>query len=321
MTIHIHEIARRVLQSEANAIANLVERIGYPFEKAVMLLDACKGRVVLTGMGKSGIICKKIAATFSSTGIPSLFIHPSEAIHGDLGMIVPGDVLIAISNSGETDELFPLLEWVKRVGVSLIALTGNLESTLARHSDIVLDVSVTEEACPLNLVPTASTTAALAMGDALAMCLMEIRGFQSEDFIRLHPGGKLGRKLLKVADLMRTGDRMPKVRSNTMMKDVIYEISKKGIGITSVLDDQDRVIGIISDGDLRRHLEKDENLLQRTAAECMVLNPKSIPQEELATKALNLMENLKITSLLVLDDQKKMKGIIHIHDLWHTQMF
>jgi arabinose-5-phosphate isomerase len=319
--IHIHEMARRVLQSEADAIANLVERIGYPFEKAILLLEACKGRVVLTGMGKSGIICKKIAATFSSTGIPSLFIHPSEAIHGDLGMIVPGDVLIAISNSGETAELFPVLEWVKRVGVSLISLTGNLESTLARHSDIVLDVSVSEEACPLNLVPTASTTAALAMGDALAMCLMEKRGFQSEDFIRLHPGGKLGRKLLKVADLMRTGDRVPSVRSDALMKDVIYEISKKGIGITSVLDSQNCVIGVISDGDLRRHLEKDEHLLQRTAAECMVSNPKHISADELATKALNLMENLKITSLLVLDDQKKIKGIIHIHDLWHTQMF
>jgi arabinose-5-phosphate isomerase len=317
----IHETARRVLQSEANAIAGLVERIDYRFEKAVMLLDTCKGRVVLTGMGKSGIICKKIAATFSSTGIPSLFIHPAEAIHGDLGMIVPGDVLVAISNSGETGELLPLLEWIKRVGVPLISLTGNVESTLARHSDIVIDVSVSEEACPLNLVPTASTTAALAMGDALAMCLMEKRGFQQEDFARLHPGGKLGRKLLKVGDLMRTGDRVPAVYGDTAMKDVIYEMSHKGIGITTVLDREDRVIGIVSDGDLRRHLEKDDRLLERTARDCMTVNPKTIPEQELATKALNLMEEMRITSLIVLDDQKKIKGVIHIHDLWRTEMF
>lgn len=317
----IHETARRVLESEANAIAGLVERIDYHFEKAVMLLDTCKGRVVLTGMGKSGIICKKIAATFSSTGIPSLFIHPAEAIHGDLGMIVPGDVLIAISNSGETGELLPLLEWIKRVGVPLISLTGNVDSTLARHSDIVIDVSVSEEACPLNLVPTASTTAALAMGDALAMCLMEKRGFQQEDFARLHPGGKLGRKLLKVSDLMRTGDRVPAVYADTPMKDVIYEMSRKGIGITTVLDPEDRVIGIVSDGDLRRHLEKDDRLLERSAADCMTVNPKTIPEQELATKALNLMEERRITSLIVLDDQKKIKGVIHIHDLWRTEMF
>ena len=319
--IHIHDTARKVLQSEANAISNLIERVGYPFEKAVMLLDSCKGRVVLTGMGKSGIICKKIAATFSSTGIPSLFIHPSEALHGDLGMIVSGDVLIAISNSGESAELFPLLEWIKRVGVPLISLTGDVQSTLARNSEIVLDVSVSEEACPLNLVPTASTTAALAMGDALAMCLMEVRGFRPEDFARLHPGGKLGKRLLKVSELMRTGDRMPTVHSDTPMKDVIYEISRKGIGITAVLDQEERVIGVISDGDLRRHLEKDGELLKRSAVECMTKNPKTISAEELATKALNLMEQSRITSLLVLDDQKRMKGIIQIHDLWRTQMF
>jgi arabinose-5-phosphate isomerase len=317
----LHDVAKRVLQSEANAIANLVERIDDRFDEALLLLDSCKGRVVLTGMGKSGIICKKIAATFSSTGIPSLFIHPSEAIHGDLGMIVPGDVLIAVSNSGESQEIFPLLEWVKRVGVPLVSLTGNVESTLARYSDVVLDVGVSEEACPLNLVPTASTTAALAMGDALAMCLMEKRGFRPEDFARLHPGGKLGKKLLKVGDLMRTGERMPKVSSDALMKDVIYEISRKGIGVTSVVDSQDRVVGIISDGDLRRHLEKDERLLQRTAEDCMTTHPKAIPEEELATKALNLMEQMRITSLLVLDEENRLKGIIHIHDLWKTQMF
>lgn len=317
----IHETARRVLESEANAIACLIARIDERFEKAVSLLNDCKGRVVLTGMGKSGIICKKIAATFSSTGIPALFLHPAEAIHGDLGMIVSGDVLIAISNSGETEELLPLLEWVKRVGVPLISLTGNVDSNLARHSDIVLDVSVTEEACPLNLVPTASTTAALAMGDALAMCLMEMRGFRPEDFARLHPGGKLGKKLLKVSDLMRTGDRLPRVYENTPMKDVIYEMSRKGLGVTSVLDREGQAVGVISDGDLRRHLEKDEQILKRTAIDCMTANPKSISENELATKALNLMEQMKITSLLVLDEQQKLKGIIHIHDLWQTEMF
>ncbi len=317
----IHETARKVLQSEANAIANLIDRIGYSFEKAVTVLDSCKGRVVLTGMGKSGIICKKIAATLSSTGIPSLFLHPAEAIHGDLGMIVPGDVLLALSNSGETEELFPLLEWTKRVGVPVISMTGNINSTLARHSDVVLDVSVSEEACPMNLVPTASTTAALAMGDALAMCLMEQRGFQPEDFARLHPGGKIGKKLMKVSDLMRTGEQVPRVTIHTSMKDVIYEMSRKGIGITSVLDEQEHVVGIISDGDLRRNLEKDENLLKKTARDCMTQNPKSIPADELASVALKLMEEKKITSLLVLDSDLRLQGIIHIHDLWRMDLF
>jgi len=311
----IHETARKVLKSEANAINCLVDRIDEKFENAVNLLNTCKGRLVLTGMGKSGIICKKIAATFSSTGLPSLFLHPAEAIHGDLGMIATGDVLIAVSNSGETEELLPLLEWAKRVGVPLISLTGNLNSSVARHSDIALDVSVSEEACPLNLVPTASTTAALAMGDALAMCLMELRGFRQEDFARLHPGGKLGKKLMKVSELMRTGDRLPKVYAQTLMKDVIYEMSRKGLGITSVLDRDERVVGVISDGDLRRHLESDGEILKRRAMECMTSNPKTIDENELATKALNLMEKMKITSLLVLDDQENLKGIIHLHDL------
>ena len=317
----IRETAKRVLESESKAIACLIDRIDERFEKAVEILDMCKGRVVLSGMGKSGIICKKIAATFSSTGIPALFLHPAEAIHGDLGMIASGDVLIAVSNSGQTEELTPLLEWIKRVGVPLISLTGNTDSNLARHSDVVIDVSVTEEACPLNLVPTASTTAALAMGDALAMCLMERRGFQSEDFARLHPGGKLGKKLMKVSDLMRKDDKLPIVNVNTPMKDVIYEMSRKGMGITSVVDGNDRVVGIISDGDLRRHLERDDKILKRVALECMTPNPKTIAENELATKALNLMEELRITSLLVLDQEQKLKGVIHIHDLWRTEMF
>ncbi|MCI0613095.1 KpsF/GutQ family sugar-phosphate isomerase, partial [bacterium] len=285
------------------------------------LLASCKGRVVLTGMGKSGIICRKIAATFSSTGQPALFLHPAEAIHGDLGMVVPGDVVISISNSGETAELLRLLEMLKRLGISLIALTGRNQSTLARYSDVVLDVSVAQEACPLNLVPTASTTAALAMGDALAMCLMVQRGFKEEDFARLHPGGKLGMKLLKVSELMRTGEAVPIVRIKTPMKDVIYEMSRKGIGVTSVVDDSGSVVGIISDGDLRRHLEHDDQLLKLNAEDVMTRDPITIDGEDLATKALNIMEQKRITSLLILDKNHKILGIIHLHDLWRTEMF
>ncbi len=316
----IRKTAREVLQSEAAAISNLLDRIDSNFERAVEVLGQCKGRVVLTGMGKSGIVGKKIAATFSSTGIPSLFLHPAEAIHGDMGMVTPGDTVVAISNSGETEELLRLLEWVKRLGVPLISLTGNIQSTLAKHSDVVLDVSVQKEACPMNLVPTASTTAALAMGDALAMCLMEVHGFKPEDYARLHPGGRLGKKLLKVSDLMHTGDAVPRVHGTALMKDVVYEMSRKGLGITSVLDAEERVIGVISDGDLRRHLEKDDRLMTRTAVECMTPNPSTIPAEELATRALNLMEEKKITSLLVLDDERHILGIIHLHDLWRTEM-
>jgi arabinose-5-phosphate isomerase len=317
----MNRIARDVLQSEANAILGLLERIDARFEDAVDLLSECKGRIVLTGMGKSGIICKKIAATFSSTGQPSFFLHPAEAIHGDLGMLMAGDVVVAISNSGETPEILRLLEMLKRLGIPLIALTGGNSSTLAKHSEVVLDVSVTQEACPLNLVPTASTTAALAMGDALAMCLMVKRGFKEEDFALLHPGGKLGKKLMKVSSLMRTGDAIPIIKSGTVMKDVIYEMSKKGIGITTVVDEERRVIGVISDGDLRRHLEQDPQLLSRKAEEVMTLNPKTISGEELATTALNIMEEKRITALLILDEDQKIQGIIHVHDLWRTELF
>jgi arabinose-5-phosphate isomerase len=317
----MHRTALEVLQSEANAILGLIDRIDANFEKAVELLEACKGRVVLTGMGKSGIICRKIAATFSSTGQPALFLHPAEAIHGDLGMVVPGDVVISISNSGETAELLRLLEMLKRLGIPLIALTGRNQSTLARYSDVVLDVSVTQEACPLNLVPTASTTAALAMGDALAMCLMVQRGFKEEDFARLHPGGKLGMKLLKVSELMRSGEAVPVVGIKTPMKDVIYEMSRKGIGVTSVVDESGGVVGIISDGDLRRHLEHDDQLLKLNAEDVMTRHPITIDGEDLATKALNIMEQKRITSLLILDQDQKIQGIIHLHDLWRTEMF
>jgi arabinose-5-phosphate isomerase len=316
----IRRIAKNVLQSEADAIAHLIERIDDRFEQAVGMLCDCKGRLVLTGMGKSGLICRKISATFSSVGLPSIFLHPAEAIHGDLGMVIPGDVVIAVSNSGETPELLRLMEWLKRLSIPLISLTGEPRSTLANYSDLVLDVSVSKEACPMNLVPTASTTAALAMGDALAMCVMDKRGFKEEDYARLHPGGRLGKKLLKVSDVMRIGDAIPKVYSDSPMKDVIYEMSRKGIGITSVLDRSKKVIGVISDGDLRRKLEQDEAILKRTAEECMTVNPKTIEADQLATQALNIMEQMKITCLLILSKDGHIEGILHLHDLWRTEM-
>jgi arabinose-5-phosphate isomerase len=316
----ILKTAKEVLQSEADAIAGVIKRLGPSFEKAIEILGNCHGRVVTTGMGKSGIVCRKIAATFTSTGVPSIFLHPAEATHGDIGIVIPGDVVIAISNSGETAEISRLLEWLKRLEIPLISLTGNPQSTLARYSDVVLDVSVAKEACPMNLVPTASTTAAMAMGDALAMCLMEKRGFKEQDFANLHPGGRLGKKLLRVSDLMRTGDRVPIVGRDAPMKDVIYEMSRKGVGITAVVDSQQKLLGAISDGDLRRHLEKDEALLKRTANECMTLNPKTIDAEEIATRALAMMEEKKITSLFVVDQNQKVTGIIHLHDLWRTEM-
>jgi arabinose-5-phosphate isomerase len=232
-----------------------------------------------------------------------------------------GDIVVSVSNSGETPEILRMLEMLKRLGIPLIALTGGNNSTLARHSEVVLDVSVTQEACPLNLVPTASTTAALAMGDALAMCLMVKRGFKEEDFALLHPGGKLGKKLMKVSSLMRTGDDIPIVTASSVMKDVIYEMSRKRIGITTVVDEERRVVGVISDGDLRRHLERDAQLLSRKAEDVMTRNPKTIPGDELATTALNIMEEKRITALLILDEDRKIQGIIHVHDLWRTEMF
>jgi arabinose-5-phosphate isomerase len=317
----ISESARKVLRIEAEAILDLIERIDTHFERAVEALYACRGRVVVTGMGKSGIICKKIAATLASTGTPALFLHPAEAIHGDLGMIVRGDIVLAVSNSGETEELMRLLETLKRLGIYLICMAGNPNSTLAKHSDILLDVSIKREACPLGLAPTASTTAALAMGDALAISLSERRGFKQEDFANLHPGGKLGKRLLRVENLMHTGKDMPLVNISTPMREVIYEISKKGMGMTGVVDGQDKVVGIITDGDLRRLLQRDENVLKKTAGECMHPNPAIILRQALAATALQMMEEKKITSLLVATGEGKMEGVIHLHDLWQTQMF
>jgi arabinose-5-phosphate isomerase len=316
------DIARKVLEMESEAIRNLIERLDHKFEEAVALVLNCKGRVVVTGMGKSGLIGKKIAATLSSTGSPSLFMHPAEALHGDLGVIVSGDVVIAISQSGQTDELVALLETIQRLGASMIAITGRSDSVLARHAQVVLDVRIENEACPMGLVPTASTTASLAMGDALAIAVLSRRGFTAEDFAALHPGGQLGRRLLHVENLMHTGESVPRVRLNTNMKEVIYEMTKKGLGITTVVDDRNDLLGILSDGDLRRALERDPLILERDVSEFMTRDPVTINPDELAVKALHIMESKKITSIVVLmPGSRKVEGLIHIHDLWRTQMF
>ncbi|MFQ5930311.1 MAG: SIS domain-containing protein [Acidobacteriota bacterium] len=313
---------RKVLQIEAEAIAGLIPRLGESFDRAVELLANCKGRVVVTGMGKSGIICRKIAATLSSTGTPSVFLHPAEAIHGDLGMLTSGDVVLALSNSGETGEIVKLLETIKRLGIPLISMLGNSDSTIARSSDLLLDVGVDQEACPFGLAPTASTTAALALGDALAIALCEKKGFRVDDFARLHPGGGLGKRLAKVGELMHRGDQIPKVTVETRMDEVIYEMSRKGLGITGVVEDDDRLVGVISDGDLRRLLQKErEEVLSRTAGQCMTKHPVTIGEEDLATSALYLMEQRKITSLMITDASGRIIGVIHLHDLWGTEMF
>ena len=316
------ETARKVLKAELEAIEGLLERLDPRFEQAVELIFACQGRAVITGMGKSGIIGKKIAATFASTGTPAFFLHPAEAVHGDLGMLVKGDVLLALSYGGETEEIVNLLPTVKRLGVPLILLTGVAKSTLAQAAELVLDVSVPREACSLNLTPTASTTATLALGDALAIALLERRGFKEEDFAALHPAGRLGKKLQRVEHLMHKGDDIPKVHVSTPMPDVIYEMSKKGLGMTSVVEDANRVVGIVTDGDLRRLMQRrKKEVLNLTAGECMTRNPITIAKTELATTALRIMEERKITSVLVVDADRRIEGVIHIHDLWTTQLF
>ena len=316
-----HEIARRVLELEARAILNLVPRLGESFGRAVDSLHACKGRVVVTGMGKSGLIGSKIAATFSSTGTPSLFLHPAEAVHGDIGMVVPGDVVLAISQSGETEELLRLLELIKRLDVVLISLTGDPASTLARHSRIVLDVRIDEEASPLGLVPTASTTAALAMGDALAMALLEKRGFTLDEFARYHPGGRIGKKVVTVAHLMHKGTEAPLVKAGSPMRDAIRIMSERKLGMTCVVREDGTLAGVITDGDLRRHLGQGDNLLTMTVDRVMTGNPATIGAQELAAAALRAMETRKITSLVVVDDGTRVLGVLHIHDLWRTQLF
>ena len=314
--------ARRVLEVEAAAILGLVTRLDNTFVQAVEAINAAPtGRVVTMGVGKSGIICRKISATLSSTGTSSFFLHPAEAIHGDLGMIVRGDVVLAISNSGETEELVRVLPSIKRIGAEIIAITGNPNSTLARGADFHLSAQISKEACPLGLAPTASTTATLALGDALAMAVLIRKGFKEEDFAFLHPGGKLGKRFLRVRDLMHKDKDVPLVTLTTGMNDVIYEMSKKGFGITAVVDDEKRLKGVISDGDLRRLLQKDERILHHTAQESMKPNPSTIAADELASAALQMMEEKKITSLFSVDDEQRVLGIIHLHDLWGLELF
>jgi arabinose-5-phosphate isomerase len=314
----IIERAKRVLTIEAEAIQQLVERINEDFVRAVELILACEGKVVVTGVGKSGIVGQKLASTLASTGTPAFFLHPTEGIHGDLGMLEKKDIVLAISNSGETDELSQILPLIKRYGNKLIVFTGGTNSTLSRAGDVVLDVSVQEEACPLGLAPTASTTSALAMGDALAVALLEKRGFNKEDFAILHPGGRLGKRLLlKVSDLMHVDDEFPKVYEDTLMKEAVVEITSKRLGVTGVMNEREELVGVITDGDLRRTLERYPDLLERTAAEIMTQNPKWIEADTLAAQAVQQMEEHAITSLFVVDKagERTPRGIIHLHDL------
>ena len=313
-------LARKVLQTEAAAILALVDRVDDKFARAVELIRGCKGRVIVTGMGKSGIICRKIAATLASTGTPAFFLHPAEAVHGDLGVIQADDVVIAMSYSGETEDLTRVLETLKRIGAPLIAISGSLTSTLAQAADVALDCSVSEEACPMNLVPTASTTAALALGDALAMTVLVEKGFKPEDFANLHPGGKLGKKLMRVEQLMSAGDALPVVQLHTAMRDVIYEMSRKGLGMTSVVEKDGRLAGIITDGDLRRKMAITPNIQDLLAHDVMTANPIAITHSTMAVEALAMMEQRKITSIVVIDADRRVEGVVHLHDLWRTEM-
>jgi arabinose-5-phosphate isomerase len=328
-------IGENVVRIEAEALRALADRIAGPmaeaFNCAVEFLGACRGRVVVTGMGKSGIIARKIAATLNSTGTPALFMHPVEAVHGDLGMLVRGDVVLALSASGESEEILRLLATIKRLQVTLISFSGDTVadnfkrrsaklSTLAAAADVALDCSVAQEACSLGLAPTASTTTMLALGDALAVSLAEKRGFKEEDFANLHPGGKLGKQLARVESLMHTGDAVPRVTRQTKMPDVIYEMSRKKLGVTAVVDGE-KLVGIISDGDLRRLLEKrGKDVLDLSAGECMTKTPRTVSGQEFAATALAIMEEKKITSLVVVDSEGKLEGIVHLHDLWGTEM-
>lgn len=314
------DLARRVLETEAAAIQALVPRLDARFERAVEMLLACRGRVILSGMGKSGIICRKIAATLTSTGTPSLFLHPAEAVHGDLGVIQGDDVVIALSSSGET-EVLGLLETIRRVGAKLIALTGVVSSTLGEAADVTLDCGISAEACPLNLAPTASTTAALAMGDALAMTLLAAKGFKQEDFANLHPGGKLGKQFMRVESLMHGGTDLPVVGPTTALRDVIYEMSRKGLGMTCVTNADGELLGIITDGDLRRLMERTSEILHLTAEGVMTRNPVTVAPRALAAEALHILEQRKITSVVVAEgDPRRAVGVVHLHDLWRTEM-
>lgn len=314
--------ARRVLAIETRELERLAARLDERFEQAMKLCLECRGRVVVAGMGKSGLIGRKISATLASTGTPSFFLHPAEAQHGDLGMVTPEDVILAISYSGESEEIIALLEAFRRLGCKLITMTGNAASTLAQASDVVLDISVQEEACALNLAPTASTTVTLALGDALAVAVYEQRGFQPDDFARLHPAGRLGKSLRRVVQLMHKGEDVPSVPETAAIPDVIYEISRKGLGMAAVVDGGGKLAGIITDGDLRRLMQKmGPELFHRTAADCMTRHPMTIAPGELAGSALRLMEQKKITSLVVVDEARQVQGVVHLHDLWTLQLF
>ena len=315
------ETARRVLRIEAQAIHDVLARLDRSFVQAVDLLFACKGRVVVTGMGKSGLVGRKISATFSSTGTPSFFLHPAEALHGDLGMLARSDALLAITYGGETQEILNLLEALKRLEIPIVTLTGNSKSTLAEASEVVLDVSVKEEACSLNLAPTASTTVAMAVGDALAISLLDRRGFQHDDFAALHPAGRLGKKLLRVEHLMHAGQAMPCVSPETSMPATFHEMSAKKLGMTTVTTPDGKLAGILTDGDLRRLMEKHAGAtLSMTAGDCMIRNPQTIGPKVLASEALNLMEKKKITSVVVVDESRKVLGVVHLHDLWTLEL-
>jgi arabinose-5-phosphate isomerase len=313
-------IARQVFETEAQAILGLIPQLSESFVRAVDLLHDCRGRVIVSGMGKSGIISHKIAATLSSTGTSAFFLHPAEAIHGDLGAVRAEDVVLALSHSGETAELVRLVEAIRRIGARLIVISGDPGSTLAQAADVSLSCHVAEEACPLNLAPTASTTASLAMGDALALALSRKKGFRAEDFASLHPGGRLGKKLMRVESLMHAGAALPTVRPETKMPDVIHEITDKRLGMTCVVDADGRLLGLVTDGDLRRHLTAGSAMLTQTAGEIMTAHPVTIARTVLAVEALRLMEERKITSIIVVTGDGRAEGVVHLHDLWRTEM-
>lgn len=315
------DLAARVLRTEAAAVDGLIARLDTRFEQAVATLAACRGRVIVTGMGKSGLICRKIAATLASTGTPAFFLHPAEALHGDLGVVTGDDVVLALSYGGETPEVVQLVAIVKRLGAGLIAMTGAPRSTLALAADVHLDCGVDEEACPLNLAPTASTTAALALGDALAMVLSHGKGFRADDFAHRHPGGRLGKRLMQAGQLMHAGEAMPVVAEATPLREVIYEMSRKGLGMTCVVDANGRLAGLVTDGDLRRLMMRDGEATARTACEIMTSTPVTIGADVVAVEALQVMEARRITSVPVVDADRRPLGVLHIHDLWQTELF
>jgi arabinose-5-phosphate isomerase len=316
----VRALAERVLRLEADAILGVIPKLDERFDKAVALLHACAGRVIVSGMGKSGLVGRKIAATLASTGTPAFFLHPAEGVHGDIGMVARGDVVLALSNSGETDEMLAILPPLKRLGVPIVLLTGHPKSTLARQSEVVLDVSVSEEACPINLAPTSSTTAALAMGDALAMVLLDLRGLRAEDYAALHPRGTLGwRALFRVGDLMHTGDAMPAVTETAALAEAVQEMTRKGLGMTTVVDGDGRLAGVITDGDLRRLHLRGRPFETLRAGDVATRSPRTIGADDLAAKALEVMEG-KITSLVVVDEAQRPRGVVHLHDILRAKI-